>query len=176
MTYYGARELESSFRTVRGNTVTIAEEIPDDQYGFRPTSDVRSVGETLAHIACATQWQQDFHSRGHLEFPLNMYLEYMQQTAVAEKALKTKMQILSALKDEGDRFATFLGSLGDEILGQRVFFPPPMNASKARFEMLLGVKEHEMHHRAQLMIVERLIGIVPHVTRQRQAITAATKG
>ncbi len=39
---------------------------------------------------------------------------------------------------------------------------------KTRFEMLLGVKEHEMHHRAQLFLIERMIGIVPHLTRARQ--------
>ena len=26
-----------------------------------------------------------------------------------------------------------------------------------------------MHHRAQLMVIERLLGIVPHLTRERQA-------
>jgi hypothetical protein len=25
-----------------------------------------------------------------------------------------------------------------------------------------------MHHRAQLMLIERMLGIVPHLTRQRQ--------
>ena len=39
--------------------------------------------------------------------------------------------------------------------------------------MLLSVKEHEMHHRAQLMLIERLLGIVPHGTRQRQAAAQA---
>ena len=39
--------------------------------------------------------------------------------------------------------------------------------------MLLGVKEHEMHHRGQLMVVERLIGVVPHLTREMQARIAA---
>jgi hypothetical protein len=34
--------------------------------------------------------------------------------------------------------------------------------------MLLGVKEHEMHHRAQLFLIERMVGIVPHLTRARQ--------
>jgi uncharacterized damage-inducible protein DinB len=33
---------------------------------------------------------------------------------------------------------------------------------------MLGPKEHEMHHRAQLMVVERMLGIVPHLTRQMQ--------
>lgn len=31
----------------------------------------------------------------------------------------------------------------------------PAVARKSRFEMLLGTKEHEMHHRGQLMVIER---------------------
>ena len=39
--------------------------------------------------------------------------------------------------------------------------------------MLLGTKEHEMHHRGQLTVLERLLGIVPHLTRNRQAAREA---
>ena len=39
-------------------------------------------------------------------------------------------------------------------------------ATKSRFEMLLSPKEHEMHHRGQLMTMQRMIGLVPHLTRQ----------
>jgi uncharacterized damage-inducible protein DinB len=35
------------------------------------------------------------------------------------------------------------------------------------------VKEHEMHHRGQLMLVERMLGITPHLTRDMQARRAA---
>ena len=38
--------------------------------------------------------------------------------------------------------------------------------------MLLSPKEHEMHHRAQLFLIERMVGIVPHLTRARQERTA----
>ena len=41
-------------------------------------------------------------------------------------------------------------------------------ATKTRFEMLLSPKEHEMHHRGQLMMLQRMVGIVPHLTRQMQ--------
>jgi uncharacterized damage-inducible protein DinB len=41
--------------------------------------------------------------------------------------------------------------------------------------MVLGVKEHEMHHRGQLMLIERMVGIVPHLTRQMQERMAATQ-
>ena len=63
MTYYGARELAEGFRTVRKNTVTIAEEIPEDKYSFRATPDVMSVREMLAHLAVSPSWQIDVHSR-----------------------------------------------------------------------------------------------------------------
>lgn len=64
--------------------------------------------------------------------------------------------------------------LSDDFLGERVALPPGMTpASKTRFEMLLGVKEHEMHHRGQLMLIERMLGMVPHLTREFQARMAA---
>jgi uncharacterized damage-inducible protein DinB len=39
--------------------------------------------------------------------------------------------------------------------------------------MLLSTKEHEMHHRGQLMLVERMLGITPHLTRQMEERMAA---
>jgi uncharacterized damage-inducible protein DinB len=39
---------------------------------------------------------------------------------------------------------------------------------KTRLEGLMGAKEHEMHHRGQLMLIQRMLGITPHLTRQRE--------
>ena len=64
--------------------------------------------------------------------------------------------------------------LSPGLLAEIVSFAPPIQpAQKTRFEMLLGVKEHEMHHRGQLMLIERMLGIVPHLTRRREAPVAA---
>ena len=51
MNYYGAKDLAASFRTVRNNTIKIAEDIGEEHYGFRATPETRSVGEYLVHIA-----------------------------------------------------------------------------------------------------------------------------
>jgi uncharacterized damage-inducible protein DinB len=51
--------------------------------------------------------------------------------------------------------------------------PGAPQASRTRFEMLMSVKEHEMHHRGQLMLIERMLGITPHLTREQQARFAA---
>ena len=46
--------------------------------------------------------------------------------------------------------------------------PGSQPTAKTRFEMLLGTKEHEMHHRGPLMLMQRMIGLVPHLTRLMQ--------
>ena len=92
----------------------------------------------------------------------------MARVGALEKELTTKAQIVDALKKYGEEFGSFLGGLTDDQLRETVSFPPPMEPSeKTRFEMLLGAKEHEMHHRAKLMLVQRLIGQVPHLTKRR---------
>ena len=170
MTYYGAKQLQEGFQTVRKNTIVIAEDIPAGKYDFEAAPDVKTVAGLLAHIAVATEWQMDIHSRGvsFIDFP--MFSEHRARAAAAEQALRAKDDILKALHDSGDAFAAFLGGLSEEKLQETVTFPPPVRPeARTRFEMLLGTKEHEMHHRGQLMLIERMLGIVPHLTRQREA-------
>jgi len=62
MTYYGAKNLANSYRTVRKNTIAIAEEIPAEQYSFKAAPDTMSVGEMLAHLAAAYQWHREVHT------------------------------------------------------------------------------------------------------------------
>ena len=179
MNYYGAKELAESFRTVRRNTIQIAQDIPDDKYGFRATPETQTVAEELAHVACATLWHVQAHDVDKKTFiSFEDFGVYMGRVGEAEKALKNKTEVINALQKNGEEFATFLDRLSDEQLAERVSFPPPIQpSSKSRFEMLLSAKEHEMHHRGKLMVVERLLGIVPHLTRARQqrmeAATAA---
>ena len=178
MTYYGSKNLADSFRTVRKNTLTIASEIPEEQYGYKATPDVMSVGEVLAHLAISPMWQIEAHTNriDHLDF--SYFTAHQQQAKAEEQALRTKAQIVAALTENGEKFAAFLESLDEATLASSVAFPPPIQpASKTRFEMLLGPKEHEMHHRGQLMLVQRLLGQVPELTRRRQAFrTQAAAG
>jgi uncharacterized damage-inducible protein DinB len=173
MQCYNAKDMARSFRTVRMNTITVAEEIPEDQYGFRPAPGVRTVGETLAHIAVSTIFPLQVHSERMTLATMERFGAAMQQITQAAGALTTKAQILDALRKNGEEFAGWLDTVSDEMLADMISFAPPIpQPPKSRFEMLLGVKEHEMHHRAQLMVAERMIGIVPHLTRQQEAFMA----
>jgi uncharacterized damage-inducible protein DinB len=174
VTYYGAKNIADSFRTVRKNTLTIANEIPEDQYGFKATPDVMSVRELLAHLAMSPMWQLDVHGRKVAVVDVAYFGARMAQAKQEEAALRTKAEIIQALTDQGEAFARFVEGLDEATLSSTVTFPPPIQpSSKTRFEMLLGPKEHEMHHRAQLMLIQRLLGQVPELTRRRQAFQAA---
>ena len=171
MTYYTGKDLARSFRTVRKNTIQAAHDIPEEQYGFRAHGDTRSVGQMLAHIAAISGWQHKLHGVDKRTFMApGDWAGYIGGSHALETSLTSKKDILHALESEGEAFATFLEHLSDASLAETVSFPPPAEpASKTRFEMLMGVKEHEMHHRAQVMLLQRLVGIVPHLTRQRLA-------
>jgi len=79
------------------------------------------------------------------------------------------------LRRSGEKWAGWLQGLTDDFLAETVQMASGMTPpSKSRFEMILSVKEHEMHHRGQLMLIERLLGIVPHLTREMQSRLAAT--
>ena len=81
---------------------------------------------------------------------------------------------MEMLRSSGEKWAGFIEGLGENFLAEQVQMPPGSTPSaRSRFEMILSVKEHEMHHRGQLMLLERLFGIVPHMTREMQARMAA---
>lgn len=171
MNYYGAQNMATSWRTVRNNTIQIAEEIPADKYGFRATDDTMSVGEILAHMATNTMWGVRVNIAEKKDaVTMQEFGEFAGAAGAAAKALDNKDAIVAALKTHGEELARGLESLSDESLSESVTLPA---GSKTRFEMLLGLKEHEMHHRGQLMVMQRMMGMVPHLTRARQERIAA---
>ena len=168
MSIYGSKQLAASFRTVRSNTIKVAEDIPAEQYSYVPANGTRNVAQTLIHVATATQLWQEIH--GEKAWTILDDFDFMgifDRFQMQESQPLTKAQILEMLREEGDQFAAFLDGLSDQKLAEVV--SGPFGApGKTRLEALLSAKEHEMHHRAQLMLVERLLGVVPHLTKQSE--------
>ena len=174
MTYYGGKEMAAAFRTVRANTVKIAEEIPEEQYSFKPANESRTIGQTLTHIALGSGFQFHIHGNKISDMKTVNFPEMLKTIQAEEAKPRTKAEVIAFLKTEGDKFASFLEGLQEPFLGESIAMAPGMlPPAKSRFEMLLGAKEHEMHHRAQLMTMQRMIGQVPHLTRQMHERMAA---
>jgi uncharacterized damage-inducible protein DinB len=95
----------------------------------------------------------------------------MDRSRAEEAKPRTKAEILELLRSEGEKFAGWLEALSPEVLAEQVTEPDGKSV-KSRLERLLSAKEHEMHHRGQLMLIERQLGIVPHLTRRFQELMA----
>ena len=139
----------TSFRTVRQNTILTAQDIPEEQYGFAAGGGSMTVAAMLAHVAASTNFHYMVHGvdkKTHLS--MEDFGAYMGLAKQIETSLTTKTAIVDALTTRGDQFAAWLGTLTEDQLGEFVSFPAGLQPpSKSRFEMLLGAKEHEMHHR-----------------------------
>jgi len=167
MSIYGGKELAEAFRTVRKNTIQIAEDIPEDNYSFVAAPEVRSVARMLTHVAIATRIWEEVHKKRLTTLVGFDFFGILDKFNAEEAKTRSKAEIVALLQSEGDQFAAWLETLTLEILAEKVTEPDGKTA-KTRFERLLSAKEHEMHHRGQLMLIERQLGIVPHLTRQFQ--------
>ena len=172
MTAYGAPQLANSFRTVRNNTIQIAEDIPEDKYNFVPAPGTQSVSALLKHIAFGPKFYHDIHKAGITSFKDYNFPAAFAPIREEEEKPRSKAEIVALLKSEGEKFASWLDSLTPDFLAQTYTDPMGQNPT-SRLTSLHSPKEHEMHHRGQLMLIQRMLGIVPHLTRAREARQAA---
>jgi len=162
---YGGKDLADAFRTVRKNTIQVAEDIPDSKYDFVAAPDVRPVGKMLTHVAIATRIWEEVHGKKLTTLVGFNFFGLMDEFNAEENKPRSKAEIVQLLRAEGQKFTAWLETLTPEFLAETVT-ERDGKTQKTRFERLLGAKEHEMHHRAQLMLIERQLGIVPHITRR----------
>ena len=62
MTYTGAN-ISPKRLYLRKNTISIAQDIPEDKYNFRAAPNTRTVSQLLIHLAVSPSWQQELHSQ-----------------------------------------------------------------------------------------------------------------
>ena len=160
---YGIPQLAASARAVRQNTILIADDIPESSYGDRATPATRSVAEMLVHIAWLWTSDRLLHEELRLDslegfdFP-----GLLQQSAAEGQKPRSKAQIIELLRVGGARWVEWLEGLAEAFVVESVALPG--GGSVSRFEMLVATKEHELQHRAQLTVIERMIGVVPRFT------------
>ena len=174
MNCYGGKDLARAFRTVRDNTIKIAEEIPESGYDFAAAPGTRTVRQMLTHIALLDSFAT-FHREKRTNFDGVNFPALVAQMQSEEAKPRTKAEVIALLKQRGEETAKWLESLSDDFLAEQFAQPTGVPATKSRFEMIMGIKEHEMHHRGQLMLIERMLGITPHLTRQMQERFAAAQ-
>src|SRR6267143_917591 len=139
MRSYGGKELASAFRTVRKNTIQVAEDIPEVQYGHVAGPECRTVARMLTHIAISTHIWEEVHRKGLTTMVGFDFFGMMDRFNAEESKQRSKAEIVELLRSEGERFAGSLEAVTPEFLEETVTEPDGKTA-KTRFERLLSAK------------------------------------
>jgi uncharacterized damage-inducible protein DinB len=172
MNLYGPKQLADSIRTVHRNVVFIAEDIHEDDYLFRPSIGNRSVAEILIHIAFFSNFDYLFHEEEHVTIvEVFDFGKFLKDSEAQEKRIHTKFKLIVLLEESGESWAEWVEFVPEQFLAETV--AQRDGTLKTRFEMILGTTEHERHHLGQLTVIERMLGIIPHLTRAKSEAEAS---
>lgn len=139
-------ELRADYRTVRDYFIRAAEEMPEGDYGFKPSPDVRSFGQQVAHVA-DDQYNLCAPAKGETR---NAAYRQIEQT------LSTKTELVAALKGA---FAYCDGVY--DALTDSGGTAPVTGQQRTRFGMLNWNLWHTWEHYGNVVVYLRLKGLVP---------------
>src|SRR5215510_6526408 len=118
MVCYGGKELADAFRTVRKNTIQVAEDIPESQYDFVAAPEVRPIRKMLTHVAIATRIWEKVHGEKLTTLVGFDFFALVDEFNAEENKPRTKGEIVQLLRSEGEKFASWVETLTPEFLAE----------------------------------------------------------
>jgi uncharacterized damage-inducible protein DinB len=147
-----AKEMAASFQRASTEILDVAEAMPAEKYGYKPTPEILSFGEQLVHVAGITQRFIDTAKGTKSEAP--------------HHAATTKPEIMELLKKTFQNAQDAINPLTDAQLMEPVKFPfGDRTVTRATFWQ--GPLYQIRNHHGQLVVYLRMNGIVPPTTARR---------
>ena len=159
MNYLG--EFLAQWSATRAGVLAEAERIPADKFDFRATTATRSVREVLQHIVESERALTAELCRDDTDLR-RVFAPYAKDAKV--QAATTKEALLALLRSSLAECQVLLRQAGAEKFTQTITGLDGQPVSKRA--MLEFTVSHEMYHRGQLTVYERMLGIEPALTEQ----------
>jgi hypothetical protein len=142
-----AGEVQGGYARVKGNILKSADEMPAENYGFKPTPDVRTFARVLNHVT-----EAQLHSCGSVN--------HLPGDAMAKVPAETadKATIIEALKASFAECDKAFAALTDANLGEML---PVGKTSRSRIGLMWGTVSHDNEQYATLALYMRLKGLAP---------------
>ncbi len=142
---------------ISGTVVAAAQKMPEENYSFKPTPEVRSFGQIIGHVADA---QYMFCSRA--------IGETMPMKDI-EKTKTSKADLIAALKDGISYCMNAYGSMTDAKAAEMTKM---MGFQMARITIFSLNTAHTDEHYGNLVTYMRLKGLVPPTSEDHSAPSA----
>jgi uncharacterized damage-inducible protein DinB len=140
------------YALISGEVLAAAEKMPEENYSFKPTPDVRSFGQLVGHVADA---QYMFCA---------MAIGEPNPMKAVEKTKTSKADLVAALKEAMTYCNNAYAGLTDEQGSQMVKF---MNYDLAKITLVSINTAHTDEHYGNMVTYLRLKGIVPPSSENR---------
>jgi uncharacterized damage-inducible protein DinB len=137
------------FDSSSGKIMELADAIPAEDYDWRPTESVRSIKESLIHLAGT-----HYYLASRLGSPIPEKIE----SGEYEESVKTKEETQEFLLKSIEHVKSAIGKINGEQLYEKVTF---FGGEETRQRIVLQVGEHSAEHLGQLIVYARMKNITP---------------
>jgi uncharacterized damage-inducible protein DinB len=144
--YPVADAVKSQYSVVKGYLARTADKVPENLYSFKPTPEVRSLGQILGHVA-DSQFQICSAAAG----------EKAPQSGI-EKSMTTKAQLTKALQESTAYCDGVLAKMDEKLGAEAIKF---FGGMQPRIMVLSFNVAHDFEHYGNLVTYMRLNKIVP---------------
>jgi uncharacterized damage-inducible protein DinB len=166
-------EILDSWKEVRAGLVEEAEQIPAERFAFRPADESRSVAAIIQHIIEAQRFLVGEVCRPDTNFKRAPIMDLIKSYAGDIQSIEEKEALIEVLKTSMQSAEATIRAFGEEPLTEIVERLDGRNMSKLSF--LQFTINHEMYHRGQITVYERVMQIEPVLTFKLKQFLAANQ-
>lgn len=134
------------YTMLSGVVIAAAEKMPEENYSFKPTPEVRSFGQLVGHLADSQY------------FFCALAAGETKPAGGVEKSKTSKAELVAALKEAVAYCSKTYAGMTDSKGGEMVKM---MSYDFARLTVLSGNTAHDYEHYGNMVTYMRLKGIVP---------------
>lgn len=156
-------DIIGSWKEVRSGLIDEAEQIPADQFSFQAATDTRSIKQLLQHLVESQKLLVGEACRPDTNLMRGSFAEQIQRYAPDVRNIDDKDGLLNLLRASMDESGAQLLAAGDELRKTMKRFD---GKEMTKLAFLSFAIAHEMYHRGQLTVYERLLGIEPALTQR----------
>lgn len=157
------------WKEIRSGLIEEVSQIPADKFSFRPTPEMRSVAELLQHVIESQKTLVGEAARPETNLMRQPLEDHAKEYAPEVAGVTDKDGLLELLRSSMETSAASIKAAEHTLnetgrgLGGREL---------RKIELVSFAISHEMYHRGQLTVYERLLEVEPALTRRFRAMTA----
>lgn len=148
-------DFKVTWENTKAYTLQVAEAMPANKFGYKPSEEVRDFGEQFKHVSFTLYYMIGVFLEGK-DLPFDP--EYINNVALVGG---TKQEITTILAQRFDAVAKAVSKMSNKQLQEKVVLPFFNNKEVTKEELLVWVKNHTAHHGSQSVVYLRYNGITP---------------